>query len=95
MRYPGSPSTRASAADRNRIRIAFLPAARSAPLAPRAAGAAAHSARTALSASSPLAARTFVSAGQWDALIGRIAALPVSSIRSKPSSAAIADPKRR
>ncbi|MEA2313984.1 MAG: hypothetical protein QOI03_676, partial [Solirubrobacteraceae bacterium] len=94
MRYPGSPSTRASAADRNRIRIAFLPAARSAPLAPRAAGAAAHSAHSALSAS-PLAANTFVSAGQWDALIGRIAALHVSSIRSKPSSAAIADPKHR
>jgi len=89
MRYPGAPSTHASSAFWNRIRLEFLPAA--APL-PSATGAgAAHAGRL---ASVPIIGTGALSAAQWDQLIGRAAGLPGPTVATKPSSAAITDPPR-
>jgi hypothetical protein len=94
MRYPGASNTHAVPAYSNRIRLVFEPAAPRVPLSPAAAAAAARAARAGHAAPSPLATPSFVSANQWEQLISRIGALPVPSVATKPSSAAIADPKR-
>ena len=86
MEYPHTPSTRASTADWDHIRIGFS------PVAP----ARAHTARA--SKNSGIAASTqglggSLSQSQWNQLIGRIAALPQPTVATKPSSAAIRDPQ--
>jgi hypothetical protein len=94
MRYPGAPNTHAVPSYFNRIRLAYQPAAPKVPLSPAAAAAAARSARSARTAAFPPATPAYVSANQWEQLMRRIGALPVPSVATKPSSAAIADPKR-
>ena len=91
MRYPGSPSTYASPAYRSHIELVFTP-----PAATPALGATttrAHSARTGRTAPSPLVTTNALSTAQWNQLMLRVAALPMPTISSKPSSAAIPDPK--
>jgi hypothetical protein len=95
MRYPGAPSTQASVAYWDRIRVAFQPPVPAVASAPSTAATVARSARSGHAAPSPLLTPTYVSANQWEQLIGKIAALPVPSVGTKPSSSAIPDPKRR
>jgi membrane-bound lytic murein transglycosylase B len=95
MRYPGSPNTHASTADWNRIRLEFLAPTAATTLNPAAAAKAAHSASSGRTAPAPIVTTSPLSAGQWNQLMQRVAALPIPSIVSKPSSAAIPDPKRR
>ncbi len=95
MRYPGSPNTHASSADWNRIHLEFRPAPATTTLNPAAAATAAHSARSGRTAPSPLVTTSALSAAQWNQLMQRVAALPTPTVATKPSSAAIPDPKRR
>jgi hypothetical protein len=95
MRYPGSPSTHASTADWNRIRLEFLPPTATPALNPAAAAKAAHSASSGRTAPAPIVTTSPLSAAQWSQLMQRVAALPIPTIVTKPSSAAIPDPKRR
>ena len=94
MRYPGSPSTHSSSADWNRIHLEFLPPAATATLNPAAAATVAHSAGSGRTAPAPIVTTSPLSAAQWSQLMQRVAALPVPTIASKPSSAAIPDPKK-
>ncbi len=89
MRYPGARNTHAAPAYWNRIRVSFQPAAH-APAAHAGSAAHAHSAL----APSPLTS-TFVSATQWQQLMGRVGALPVPAVRTTRSPAAVPDPKHR
>ncbi len=95
MRYPGSPSTHASATDWNRIRLKFNPPSATPALSPTAAATAAHSARSGRTAPAPIVTTSPLSAAQWSQLMQRVGALPTPTIVTKPSSAAIPDPKRR
>ncbi len=95
MRYPGSPNTHASTADWNRIRLEFLPPSATTTLNPAAAAKAAHSASSGRTAPAPIVTTSPLSAGQWNQLMQRVAALPIPTVVSKPSSAAIPDPKRK
>ncbi len=95
MRYPGSPNTHASAAYRSRIRLVFSPPAPTPALNPAAAATQAHSARSGRTAPAPVVTTSALSAAQWSQLMQRVAALPMPTIAAKPSSAAVADPKRR
>ncbi len=93
MRYPGAPTTHARADHGDYLEIVY---ARSSgrPRSARA-GAAAHAASAAKSSSSaPASAMGGLNATQWEQLIARVAALPVPNVRTKPSPAAIADPKK-
>jgi soluble lytic murein transglycosylase-like protein len=90
MRYPGAANTHSSAAYASHLRLAFAPAAPPVSLTPATA---ARAARSAGSAPSPLLTPTYVSSGQWEQLVTRIGALPAPSVRIKPSSSAIPDPK--
>jgi hypothetical protein len=96
MRYPGAPSTQASADHAGLIEVDFQP--ESGPAAPVRAGTAAHSAGPGATAPSPLAVslglRTVsLTTGQWNRLVERIAALPQPNVPTKPTSAAIKDPQ--
>ncbi len=91
MRYPEEPSTRASAAYWNQIKLVFAPPATAKPAATSAA---VHSAGSASTASSPSAAAHPLSVGEWDQLMVRVGALALPSISTKPSSAAVSDPKK-
>jgi hypothetical protein len=93
MRYPGSPRTRASAADANHIHLVFRPATATTTLSPAAAARAAHSARTGRTAPSPLVTTSILSAPQWNQLITRVGTLPMPTVATKPSSQAVPDPK--
>jgi hypothetical protein len=95
MRYPSSPSTHASSSDWNRIHLVFRPAPATKALNPAAAATVAHSARSGRTAPSPLVTTSALSAAQWNQLMERVAALPTPVVATKPSSAAIPDPKRR
>jgi hypothetical protein len=95
MRYPGSPSTHASAADWSRIRLEFLPPTATTTLNPAAAAKAAHSASSGRTAPAPIVTTSPLSAAQWSQLMQRVAALPIPTIVTKPSSAAIPDPKHK
>jgi Transglycosylase SLT domain len=95
MRYPGSPSTHASSAFRSRIHLVFSPPAATTTLSPAAAATQAHSARTGRTAPAPVVTTSALSTTQWSQLMERVAALPMPTIASKPSSAAVPDPKRR
>jgi Transglycosylase SLT domain len=93
MRYPGSPRTRASAADANHIHLVFRPATATTTLSPAAAARAAHSARTGRTAPSPLVTTSILSAPQWNQLMTRVGTLPMPTLATKPSSQAVPDPK--
>jgi hypothetical protein len=95
MRYPGSPSTHASTSFRSRIHLVFGPPAATTTLNPAAATTQAHSARTGRTAPAPVVTTSALSSTQWSQLMERVAALPMPTIASKPSSAAVPDPKRR
>ncbi len=96
MRYPGSPNTHASPADWNRIRLEFSPpSATAAALSPAASATAAHSASSGRTAPAPIVTTSPLTAAQWSQLMQRVGALPIPTIVTKPSSAAIPDPKRR
>ena len=88
-RYPGASNTRAEASASKEIRLQFSPAPASAALShPATAATAAHAA--------PLQTLTStLSAAEWNKLMTRVAALPTPTVATKPSSAALADPKRR
>jgi hypothetical protein len=86
MSYPQVPSTRANASYWNQIELVFSRPASGASLA--------HAARTVRPSAAALAAHP-LSAAQWDQLMTRVAALPFPTVASKPSSAAVRDPKRR
>jgi len=94
MRYPGSSSTDAQSAYWNRVRLEFRPAPTTTALNPAAAATAAHSARSGRIAPAPLVTTSALSAAQWNQLMVRVAALPVPTVATKPSSAAVPDPKR-
>jgi hypothetical protein len=95
MRYPGSPSTHASSVYWNRIHLEFSPPPpATTTLDPAGAAIVAHSARSGRTAPSPLITTSALSSAQWNQLMERVAALPAPTIRTKPSSAAIPDPKR-
>jgi hypothetical protein len=95
MRFPGAHNTRASASDWNRIHLEFRPPApATTAINPAAAATAAHSASSGRTAPAPVVTTSAMSASQWDQLMERVAALPVPSVPSKPTSAAIPDPKR-
>jgi hypothetical protein len=94
MRYPGAPNTHAVPTYWSHIHLAFGPAVKSVSLSPAAAAAVARSGRSGPIATAPLVTPTYVSASQWEQLITRIAALPAPTVATKPSSSAIADPKR-
>ncbi len=82
MRYPGAPNTHAVAAYWNRISLALQP-----PAAPSAA----HAAMAARTASTQSATPTYLSPSQWDQLMSTIAALPLPTVATKPSTSAIKD----
>jgi membrane-bound lytic murein transglycosylase B len=90
MRYPGAPATHALPAYSDRVRLAFQPARPPAVLTPAAAARAARAGH--LAPATPLGP-TYVSTTQWEQLIGRIAAIPAPTVKTKPSSSAIPDPK--
>jgi membrane-bound lytic murein transglycosylase B len=94
MRFPGHPNTLASRAFANRIHLEFRPAPATPKLSAAAASTVAHSARSGLTAPAPLVTSSALSAVQWNQLMERVAALPTPTIRNKPSSAAVPDPKR-
>jgi hypothetical protein len=95
MRYPGSPTTHASAADANHIHLEFRRATPTTTLNPAAAATAAHSARSGRTAPSPLVTTSVLSAAQWNQLMGRVEAIPMPKLSTKPSSQAVPDPKSR
>ncbi len=103
MRYPGAPSTLARADHGDYIEIVFAPAprpqaqaqatvARSAPSGPTAPAPALASGEL---APGPALAGGELTPAQWEQLIARVATLPVPTIATKPSSAAIPDPKSK
>ncbi|MGO9319920.1 MAG: lytic murein transglycosylase [Solirubrobacteraceae bacterium] len=95
MRFPGSPNTHASRAYANRIHLEFRPATATPTLDAAAASTVAHSARSGRTAPSPLVTTSALSAAQWNQLMERVAALPTPTIKTRPSSAAVPDPKHR
>jgi membrane-bound lytic murein transglycosylase B len=95
MRYPSASNTQAEPQFWNRISLEFAPARTAGVLNPAAAAKVAHSARTGKAAPAPVVTTSPLSASQWSQLMTRVAALPEPTIATKPSSAAIADPKHR
>jgi hypothetical protein len=86
MHRTQASNTRAETSSSKEIRLEFSPTTASA----------AHSARAASTTPASLASGTSaLSATQWNKLMTRVAALPTPTVATKPSSAAIADPKRR
>ncbi|HLM86638.1 MAG TPA: lytic murein transglycosylase [Solirubrobacteraceae bacterium] len=94
MSYPGTANTDGQAAYSNRIHLEFLPATTTTSLNPAAVATKAHSAHNGRTAPAPLVGTSPLSAAQWNQLMVRVAALPIPSVSAKPSSAAVADPKR-
>jgi hypothetical protein len=91
LRYPNASNARADASFSKDIRLEFSPAAASAATAPGA-----HSARATRTAQTPLVIGTSVlGAAEWNELMTRVATVPTPTVATKPSSAAVADPKRR
>lgn len=97
MRFPGAPATHADRAYWNRMQLEFKPpAAPGLSPNPNAAVTAAHSAGRGPTAPAPsVSASNALDALQWSQLIVRVGALPAPPIPSKPTSAAIPDPKHR
>jgi soluble lytic murein transglycosylase-like protein len=95
MRFPSAPSTQSSPSASNHIHLEFSPARRIPVLSAAATARAAHSARSGRTAPSPLVTTAPLSAAQWNQLMDRVAALPIPTVSTKPSSAAIPDPKSK
>jgi len=93
MRYPGDSSTHAAPSAWNHIALSFEPAGASSALRSSAVGTAAHSAHTGTPAPSPIVTTSALSVERWSQLITRVGAIPAPTVATKPSSAAIADPK--
>jgi hypothetical protein len=100
MHYPGSPTTRAVATHAAYVEVTFTAAGR--PGAVGTVSSAAHSAGPGATAPSPFTVGSGVttaggdsqlSAGQWNSLLARIGGLEQPKVPTKPSSAAIRDPK--
>ncbi|MGD0456096.1 MAG: hypothetical protein ABSB69_21130 [Solirubrobacteraceae bacterium] len=84
-RYPGASNTRAEASSAKEIHLQFSPTAASA----------AHLARAGRNAPTPFeTATSALSAAQWNQLMTRVATLPIPTVATKPSSAAVTDPGR-
>ncbi len=94
MRYPGASNTHSVSSSWNHIGLTFQPPQTTSPLRASAVGTAAHSASTGRAAPSPLVTTTALSVEQWNQLVTRVGGLPTPKIATKPSSAAIPDPKR-
>jgi hypothetical protein len=96
MHYPGAASTLASAANWDRIHIAFRPLAAAAQPSPAAAAviASAHSARKGPVAPSPLLVGGELSSTQWSQLFGQIGSLHAPAVPVKKSPYAIPDQAR-
>ncbi len=95
MRFPGAPSTHASPAAWNHIHLEFQPVTATKTLNPAAAATVAHSARSGRTAPSPLVTTSTLAAAQWNQLMERVGSLPIPTVPTKPSSAAIPDPTNR
>jgi len=95
VRHAGAPSTHAAAAYWNRIRVTFQPRSSCGPSSPIAAVVDPHAARSARAGPPPSPVQAVLSADQWQRLIGRIAALPVPRVSTRPSVAAIPDAPAR
>jgi Transglycosylase SLT domain len=93
MQYPGAPNTLAMADHSDHIHVGFRPVAGDVGVSPAIAAKAAHSAGAAKTAPAPILAPNVLSTTQWNQLVTRIGALPVPKVSSKPSGAAIKDPK--
>jgi transglycosylase-like protein with SLT domain len=93
MRYPGAATTHALATAWDRIRLEFPPPSAATVLRPPAVVTAAHSAKSGRAAPAPRVSTTVLSATQWNQLLTRVGALPTPKVATKPSSAAIPDPK--
>jgi hypothetical protein len=93
MRYPGAPTTEASARRADSIEIG--PQQLPLPPSPAAGTRAAHSAATGRTAAAPAPGvlSPQLSFSEWNSLIARAGALPVPTISRRPSSAAIRDPR--
>jgi soluble lytic murein transglycosylase-like protein len=91
MRYPGAPNTHARPAYSDQIQLAFRPLPTSSSLATAATGTAAHSAKAGATAPVPVVTTSPLSAAQWNQLMTRVSALPVPTVKTKPSSQAIPD----
>jgi hypothetical protein len=106
MHYPGSANTLANGTYWNRIRLAFGPAPAATGSSPAATGTspgatpATHpgeAGATASSAGPPassLLTANPLNAAEWNQLIKRVSELPTPTVATKPSSSAVADPKR-
>jgi hypothetical protein len=95
MRYPGAPNTHAATAYWNRIHLAFAPVVKAVTLSAASLAGAARSAGKGHDAPAPLLNTANMSAKQWNELVGKIGSLPSPAVITKPSSAAIPDPKRK
>ncbi len=93
MRYPGAKNTHAVSTSWNHIGLVFDPPKALTALKASAVGNAAHSASKGQAAPSPIVTTTALSVEQWNQLITRVGGLPTPKIATKPSSAAISDPK--
>jgi hypothetical protein len=93
MRYPSAPKTHALASAWDRIRIDYAPLSAAKALRPSVPGPAGHSAKSGRTAPAPSVTTTVLSTTQWNQLLTRVGALPTPKVATKPSSAAIADPK--
>jgi hypothetical protein len=94
MKFPDAPNTYASKAYADRIHLEFQPQTATTALNPAAERTVAHSASSGRTAPSPVVTTSALSASQWNQLMERVAALPIPTVKTKPSSAAIPDPKR-
>ena len=94
MRYPGQPATKARSAFWNRIRLTFAPVKATSTLSAGAVSSAAHSATTGAAAPAPVVSTGSLTASEWNQLLLRVAAIPAPVVASKPTSSAIADPKK-
>jgi soluble lytic murein transglycosylase-like protein len=95
MRYPHAPSTLARADHGEYLELVFAPA----PAPARAghstvAALAAHSAASGRTAAAPALVGGELSPDQWDQLVARIGALAVPIVATRPSAAAVPDPRR-
>jgi hypothetical protein len=94
MRYPGASNTHAVPTAWDHVGLEFAAASPGTALKPSALGTAAHSAKSGHAAPAPRESTTVLSTTQWDQLLTRVGALPTPKVATKPSSAAIADPKK-
>jgi hypothetical protein len=94
MQYPGEPNTLAMAEHWDHVHVGFRPVAGAIGASPSATGKAARAAGAAKSAPAPVLGANPLSTSQWSQLVTRIGALPAPKVATKPSGAAIKDPKR-